>query len=293
MAEGGQAMRFQDIDGIGDKTARKLRRVRGVNNPQDVADYSAEGLAKEAGISESRAAKAIRAGGGNPGYDTSSSSGSVSAGGIAEALDEQKREKAETVFGFGADTVQRGLFAAGQNVERQDAVSSRRKQDQSDITEAPEEDLLRLGRFAESFSEATKDPIDPGESAPVEATEEEQELAVQARLAARRELGGRGYDRDEITDEFAEEPNSATFSGGLLSGFFGAPRDFGGYETDAEEYGRAQQMHADRSVEERRVDNNRRAPVTDEITTWQSDPSHWDYPGVDTPVQGSAFFEER
>jgi len=49
------------------------------------------------------------------------------------------------------------------------------------------------------------------------------------------------------------------------------------------EYARALRMHNDRSAKARRVDGRRKAPVTDEISTWSEDPSHWDYPGVDTP----------
>jgi len=52
---------------------------------------------------------------------------------------------------------------------------------------------------------------------------------------------------------------------------------------DAREYARARKFQQERSLEAKRVDNQRKAPVTDEITTWKDDPSHWDYPGMDTP----------
>ena len=61
----GAYARFTSIDGIGQKTAEKLRGLRGVDSPSDVEGESAETLADRAGISERRAAKAIRGGGGN------------------------------------------------------------------------------------------------------------------------------------------------------------------------------------------------------------------------------------
>ncbi len=79
----GAAMSFTAIDGIGEKTAQKIRRGTRAQAPADVADYNASTLAAEAGISESRAAKAIRGGGGNPNVDErGTSAGSVSAGGL-------------------------------------------------------------------------------------------------------------------------------------------------------------------------------------------------------------------
>jgi len=52
---------------------------------------------------------------------------------------------------------------------------------------------------------------------------------------------------------------------------------------DSREYARARKFQQQRSPKARRVDNRRKAPITDEITTWKDNPSHWDYPGVDTP----------
>lgn len=58
------------------------------------------------------------------------------------------------------------------------------------------------------------------------------------------------------------------------------------------EYARAVRIHNQRSPEAQEVDNRRKAPVTDEITTWSEDPSHWDYPGVDTPGGRNDFLNE-
>jgi len=94
---GGTAYRFKDIEGIGPKTAQKLKSVPGVNGPQDVTDYTADDLAEEAGISRSRAAKAIQGGGGNPSRDKRNRSGSVSAGNLANQMEESQQQAAGLV----------------------------------------------------------------------------------------------------------------------------------------------------------------------------------------------------
>lgn len=81
-AGGGKAFRFTDIDGIGPATADKIKSIRGVRAPTDVTEMSADELADKAGISRSRAEKAIRGAGGNPNVSKQSNTGSVSAAGI-------------------------------------------------------------------------------------------------------------------------------------------------------------------------------------------------------------------
>jgi hypothetical protein len=82
-AQGNQAYRFQDIDGIGPATENKITSVRGIDRPEDVKDMSADELSDKAGISYSRAEKAIKGAGGNPNISkVSNNTGSVSAAGI-------------------------------------------------------------------------------------------------------------------------------------------------------------------------------------------------------------------
>jgi hypothetical protein len=81
-AEGGQAFRSEDIDGVGPATANKIKSVRGVQAPTDIQEMSADELADKARISRSRAEKAIRGAGGNPNVSKRSNTGSVSAAGI-------------------------------------------------------------------------------------------------------------------------------------------------------------------------------------------------------------------
>jgi len=83
MAEGGNAFRLTDVDGIGPATAEKITSIRGVNNLSDIQDMSADELSDKAGISYSRAEKAINGAGGNPNISkVSNNTGSVSAAGI-------------------------------------------------------------------------------------------------------------------------------------------------------------------------------------------------------------------
>jgi len=81
---GGKAYRFTDINGIGPATADKITSIRGVQNPEDVADMSADELSDKAGISHSRATKAIKGGGGNPDVSKQDNTGTVSAAGISK-----------------------------------------------------------------------------------------------------------------------------------------------------------------------------------------------------------------
>lgn len=49
------------------------------------------------------------------------------------------------------------------------------------------------------------------------------------------------------------------------------------------DYERLRDRHADRSTRAQHVDESLRAPVTLDPVVWASDPSRWDYPGIDTP----------
>ena len=93
----GSAPNFQSIDGVGPKTAEKLKGTivdgKGrIQAPSDVSDLTDDRLAKEAGISQSRARKVIRGGGGNPDRSPRSTTGSVSAAGIRLPTGEFKTE---------------------------------------------------------------------------------------------------------------------------------------------------------------------------------------------------------
>lgn len=47
----------------------------------------------------------------------------------------------------------------------------------------------------------------------------------------------------------------------------------------------AEETHAERSEEAKRVETSRRAPITTSYQAWKSNPDHYDFPGVDTPSE--------
>jgi ribosomal protein S13 len=85
----GTAPTFRSIDGVGEKTAQKVKGAfldggKGrIEAPRDVQDLTDEELAETTGITKNRARKVIKGAGGNPDRDeTRSTTGSVSAAGI-------------------------------------------------------------------------------------------------------------------------------------------------------------------------------------------------------------------
>jgi hypothetical protein len=60
---------------------------------------------------------------------------------------------------------------------------------------------------------------------------------------------------------------------------------FGDFEVSPDNYEEAEEFQEDRSVEERQVDNRRRAPITTDVDRWKDNPGQFDFPGVDTPTE--------
>jgi len=189
----GTALTFQSIDGVGNKTAQKVTNVRGIDAPRDAADYSANRLADEAGISESRARTVIQGAGGRPDVDERRTTGSVSAGGLADAMDDRTRQAAEVV------EQRREVF--GDVVEAATGVPDRRSRRRGDFGPLEDEDPQRvreLGRAADTFRRATDDPIDP--------TEEPRRFGFNGEEA--RERAGR---LSTAASEFLEQEEDLTF----------------------------------------------------------------------------------
>lgn len=190
MADKGEAYRFEDIDGIGPKTKDRLTSVRGVRAPADVADYSAPELADEAGISESRAESAIRGAGGTPEFNTSSSTGSVSAAGLR--------------FGVGDFRVPAGGQdkAEARNERRSDEarkVDSRRR---APITTDPDQWKNNPGKFDYPGVDTPSD--NPGL--------QDKDLPFQSQETVRRETGDLKGD-DELPGRRDEGAKLRLFEG--------------------------------------------------------------------------------
>jgi len=286
MAEGGnKAYRFEDIDGIGPKTAQKITSIRGVDAPTDVADYTAEDLADEANISQKRARKAIKGGGGNPSFDErNKSSGSISAGGLADQLDNAKAQAASIVQE--EESVFDQLVETGE--ELPDQRERERNPETNPFTDQDPEQVRQVGQVADIFSTATADPIDPTVDKPDTGfDEEDRNKATQVRLAAIQALEQEGYDYDEASSETRGSPSNAppvSEIGGMLPVGM-SMRTIGDFEVEDDEYEEAQEEFAQQSPEARRVDNRRRAPITTNEDVYAQAPGRYDYPGVDTPTQ--------
>lgn len=70
---------------------------------------------------------------------------------------------------------------------------------------------------------------------------------------------------------------------GFIEDKFGFEREVGEFDVDIRDKIRAEERQDERSPEAVRVDNNRRAPVTNDFETWSENPSQFDFAGVDTP----------
>ena len=191
----GSAPNFRAIDGVGAKTAEKVKDVFGIDAPSDAADKTADELASEAGISKNRARKVIRGGGGNPDIDESAQTGSVSAGNIADAMDSRTREAGAVV------DQRRDLFE--NVVQVGDKVPDRRERRRGNfgpLEGRDPEEVREIGRAAETFRRATNDPIDPTESRQTFGfdPDRDRERAGQVAVAAQEYLEReQGLDFDE------------------------------------------------------------------------------------------------
>jgi hypothetical protein len=111
-------------------------------------------------------------------------------------------------------------------------------------------------------------------------------------------LGVSNLGSGQIQDVNSINANSGGFETTAPSNAYGGSKELPEeatekYELDAREVARAESMHEDRSPKAQRVDERKKAPVTDEIGKWSDNPSHWDYPGVDTQAQADEFFVDK
>lgn len=157
----GTVRRFEDIEGVGPGTARKLRGHRDIDTPGDVQDWSAEALAEEVGgVGEQKARRIIREAGGHPDIDDRGAPKTLEAGNIADAMDDTRRRS--------GDIVEERRDTFQQVVELGDEIGDRRERRRDLEAAVPfagrdPDEVRELGRAADLFREATADPIDPTE----------------------------------------------------------------------------------------------------------------------------------
>jgi hypothetical protein len=279
---GGTAYRFKDIDGIGPKTANKIKQIRGVTGPQDIAEYSADDLAEEAGISKKRATKAINGGGGNPSFSETQSTGSIEAGNLANAYDDAQKQAAGIV------EEREGFFSELVNTadELPDRISKFDDAEELPFTDRDPDEIQQLGQAADIFQTATREPLDATEESPDTGFDEsDREKASQVRIAAQTALQKTSdADYDEASSKTRGSPSNAPNFGVVESVLgFGATRTVGQFEVSESEQEQAREAYADQSPEAKQVDSRRRAPVTTDADTYSRNPGELDFPGVDTP----------
>lgn len=129
----GGAIRVRDLSGVGDKTAKSLRR-KGFRNVQDIKSATPSELQRVPGVGESTANQMIRDAGGNPRDNRSSSTGSVSAAGIKSPVGDFKvglgdQDKADARF---SSSLNRGI---GRSQEAAQADKGKRAPITTDIDE--------------------------------------------------------------------------------------------------------------------------------------------------------------
>jgi len=281
---GGTAFRFTDIDGIGPSTRDKITSIPGVDAPRDVADYTADDLAEEAGISKSRAQKAIRGGGGNPSYDETRSSGSVSAGNLVNQM-EDSRQQSTTIVQERKSLFEQ-LVETGEEIP--DRRERRRNPDANPFSDRDPDEIRQVGQTADIFSDATADPVDPtAEKADLGFDEDDREKASQVRIAAIEALEEKeGLEYDEATSEVRGSPSNPPAFDPVQSALpttGSQMRTFGDFRVESEEYEEAQEEYQQQSPEARQVDSRRRAPITTNEDRYAQNPGKLDFPGVDTP----------
>jgi hypothetical protein len=226
----GSAPTFQSIDGVGPKTAEKVKGtiVEGegrIQAPQDVSDLTDDTLADKAGISKTRARKVIKGAGGNPDREPRSTTGSVEAGNIAEGLDSASQDAARTVEQ--RRDVFEGVVEVGEDLPD---MRERRRGNFGPLEEEDPERVRELGRAAETFQQATRDPIDPTKERQTLGfdPDESREKAAEVSLAASRFLEQeQGLDFDEARSavesgqpdlDTADSAVSNLVSGGVMGG---------------------------------------------------------------------------
>jgi len=276
-------MALTDISGIGAKTAESLRQD-GITTKQDLLqafrnkDSRVVGGPFDDGLS-SRALDGIR--------DELASSGEQFVDPVyGVPVDEDKQQAFEAfdlelgsdvAEGFGQFTRDKGGIDAGMNVLDAAGEAISGNLGQMFQPESYEE-------IAPETSYGRQKPLDEADEAD-RATKEGFEFALDAAANLspfERDTLERGNELAKQTGQMGSftVEQTTTEERDLQDETIEAQERM---QIDAREYARARNFQQDRSREAKRVDNNRKAPVTDEITTWKANPDEWDYPGIDTP----------
>lgn len=281
-------MALTDISGIGSKTAQKLRES-GITTKQELLEAYKNndravtgGLVGNGGLNQ-RALDGIR----EELAEQGESFVDPIFGVPATPENQQAREAfdlelgSDVAEGFGQFTRDKGGIDAGMNVLsaagkaiKGDLGATLRPDSYDELKPAkyPNIDSSKRKGFeeADEADRAAKEAFEFGLDAAANVSPFERETIEKGNELSQQTAGMGAFTVQQTTTTQRE----------VSDGTIEAEENM---NIDAREYARARKFQQDRSPEAKRVDNNRKAPVTDEITTWKEDPSQWDYPGMDTP----------
>jgi hypothetical protein len=278
------AGQLTDIDGIGAKTAETLKE-QGITDPQELAEAYRDG---ELTGENSRVVSGARR-------------EAVDRFGSVEDPETKVRVDSETLSTF--EMVDSRDVTSMRNAEKVTRHNSR-------LQDASVAGLAGIAARGELLDEVG--PVKEYEDIGFTAGRGERE-SVSSKSENRRDLGRRtvfemGLDTASSLTEFERETveranevvdditdrHGDTFETGLTytevpdSGVFEGEEREREFSASARDTAAAKQIHRGRSPRAKRVDGRRNAPITTDLNEWVEDPSHHDFPGVDTKKRGSA-----
>jgi hypothetical protein len=253
-------MAITDISGIGKKTAEKLRD-KGINSKEELVNKFRQGSETVTDSLNSRAVSGIR-----------------------ESLFERGEEFTDPELGLTVGPEQQQAVETLGTTTLGDLGSV-------DVTQADAGDSFdvsadtTLGELAEPAAEGELGRQGTSSSVVGFASDAAANLGVTDLDS------GQVQDVNRITGNASGFQTTGPSEAGLSKELpDGATERF---DLDAREVARAEDFHEDRPPKAQRVDERRKAPLTDEITQWKSDPDHFDYPGVDTKASLNEFFADK
>jgi len=280
-----------DLSGIGAKTAEKLR-AKGISSPRDLASALARGDDSLADSSKrvreaARQAQRERSGMAVDAFSgvriTDENEGAVS---VFEKRDVTDINDAGRITRNNPDIQGETYLGLGQQAASGELLTNmRRAPNQQDIADT----------VVGADPEKTDAPYT------VDSREDKEEMQI------RRNIAEMGFDvaanvsemsRETFVEanELANDADPRGTTNGLKTGFKTTyTSEIGGEEKEFErdvratprELAAAKRVQQARSPMAKRVDSRRRAPIASGFDEWIEDPSHTDFPGVDTPEKGA------
>jgi hypothetical protein len=279
------AEKLTDIDGIGPKTADDLRE-QGIDSPGELADaYRSGGLdGVNTRVRDAARARAVER------------FGSVEDPRTGLRVTEENLSTFQMVEGRDVSKMRDSALVTRNNPDLQDATvadlggMAARGELQSTVGTADEfEDIGGTGRAGPTHRRS-KDQYNKNRREQFKRNAFELGLDTASSLTE--------FERDTLkrANELVGGFRGKALRRGIKTGLTKTEvREWGaleGQEIERDVYANpldtaaAKQIHEARSPNAKRVDSRREAPITSNLSTWVGNPSHYDFPGVDTKKKG-------